>query len=786
MQADDNRHLSERIADLLVDHHLLLVCLVGLVTILLAMHISSLDVDTSFKSGLVTSSPAYFQYQEFVEVFGNEEFLLIAIKNELRADDNHFLAALESITKQLEKLDKIVQVLSLTNLKILQKEREQLRNNFLVTNSNGVFLLPGPTELDRIRKAFPIMDLLVSSDLKTVGVLIRVDERWRLDPQATEQVLAGINSVLKTSSPAGSDYRIVGPAVLRLALMKYSFQTAIVYGLVCMLICTVVTFHVLRSFKVTLVTTIILGLCALWVLGLMSLMRISLSASTSQIFGFILITTLEIVIHIMVRYDQFRQFVTDKVKAVKETVRYLARPCLMCSATTAVGFGSCMVTPIPVVFQTGLVMSLGIMISFCLAMILTPAFILMTKSLDAHPHGNRSSDILTPVLDKMERSISKHYRFYTVAGFVISGILLSGAPMIRTDPQLLRFLGDSKPEMQDMRFVDQNLTSIHSFELMLESKGQALKKPDIWAKVKELEHRLKEIPDVKGVDSLLPFLEYVYGFVKDQNSGTEDLFVNPKIIPQLFFLTSINPDGMEMVGRYIDEGFGRLRMTVRIGNSPSIPIGGTLEKVRSTADSVMIGFAKATVTGELAVVATEGDDFVKSEIYSMVLALIIVTILMMIQMGTPLLGLISLIPNIPPVAVVWGIMGWLGIPLDIITVFAATVAIGLAVDNTIHYVTQLKREIKLNPGLGVEQCVFRAYRLAAKPMASWSLVTFLGFLALLISPYQAGVNFGILVSSAILMGMFGDLVFMQSIILTFPSVRKLIGRLVEKESTAQG
>jgi len=80
MQADDNRHLSERIADLLIDHHLLLVCLVGLVTILLAMHISSLDVDTSFKSGLVTSSPAYFQYQEFVEVFGNEEFLLIAIK----------------------------------------------------------------------------------------------------------------------------------------------------------------------------------------------------------------------------------------------------------------------------------------------------------------------------------------------------------------------------------------------------------------------------------------------------------------------------------------------------------------------------------------------------------------------------------------------------------------------------------------------------------------------------------------------------------------------------------
>jgi predicted RND superfamily exporter protein len=192
------------------------------------------------------------------------------------------------------------------------------------------------------------------------------------------------------------------------------------------------------------------------------------------------------------------------------------------------------------------------------------------------------------------------------------------------------------------------------------------------------------------------------------------------------------------------------------------------------------------VTGALAVVASQGDDLVKSELHSMVVALGIITVLMMIQMGTPLFGLVSLIPNIPPLATVFGIMGWFGIHLDSVTVFAATVAVGLAVDNTIHFVAQLKREMKLNPHLSVEQSMFQAYDLAGKPMAAWSIVTCLGFLALLATPFRASEHFGILVASAVFMGIFGDLIFMQSIILRFPAVRRLIASRILREMGGHG
>ena len=145
-----------------------------------------------------------------------------------------------------------------------------------------------------------------------------------------------------------------------------------------------VTIYVFKSFRVTAVALGILGISVLWVLGLMSLIRMPINPITSMAFGLTLIPTLEIVIHIVTRYHQFYQWEKNKVPAVRQTVRFLARPLFISLATTAVGFGTCMVNSIPMVFQLGLIMPLAIMSSYCVAMILTPAFLLGTKSLDQY------------------------------------------------------------------------------------------------------------------------------------------------------------------------------------------------------------------------------------------------------------------------------------------------------------------------------------------------------------------------------------------------------------------
>lgn len=773
------------LADVFVDHRRLLVMIVIVVSVVLACLVPGLKTDTSLRSMLVTNAPASLEYERFQEVFGSEEFIIIGIKNQLPANNQAVLKSVESITKQLQKSDKITEALSLTNLRFFQKRDGKFGTFPVVRADKGRLSLPEASELAAMRAAFPLMGFLISPNMQTVGLLVRVDDRFKFDSDKIRQVLSDITRVVDSNLIEGSEARIVGPAILREAISKYSFQTAFIFGILCSLICMVVTVYVFKSVRVTAVGLLILGICILWVLGLMSLLKIPVNPTTSMAFGLTLIPTLEMVIHIATRYRQFYQWEKDKLGAVRQTVRFLARPLLICLSTTAVGFGACMVNPIPMVFQLGLVMPIAIMTAYCVAMIVTPAFLLGTKSLDQYASRTMSVDLLSRALARVRDSVSGHYRLYTVLGFAIALLMFGGTPFILTDPQIMRQLSPSSPEIQAINFIDNNLTSVHSVELVLSAEGNAFKKPETWKRVRELETRLKELPEVVSTESFLSVLEYVDNLLHGPAQRNEDFLANPAMLNELFAITSLSAEGRRLSKRYLDQAFDRLRITVRIKNSPSASIVATLDGIGNVADSVMSDLAQASVTGEMAVISDQSVDLIRSEIVSMILAIVIISVLMMIQMGTPSFGLISLIPNIPPLATVFGIMGWAGISLNAATVFAATVALGLAVDNTINYVAQLKREIKLNPDLGVEQCVFRAYNLAANPMASWSIVTLLGFLALAATPFQAAVHFGILVSCAVVMGIFGDLVFMQSMILTFPTIRRLIMKIIEKEISAQ-
>lgn len=765
--------------DLLVDYRRFLVGVIILITVVLAFFLTRLETDPTLESGMDTTSPEYIRFHEFIKTFGDEEFILIAIRNPKGVADDNFLQNLADITSKLEQFDKIAETVSLTNLKVFQKKGAVFGNYPVVQVSEGKLSLPEPSRLEAVKNGLPVMNLLLSADLKTVGILLRMEDRWKFDTEGTRQLVQDIRRVIKEHIQSGLDYRIVGPALIRQAVVDYNLQTGVIFGVLCTLICTVVSVYVFRSAKVTAITNVILGVCVVWVLGLMGLLGIPVNSTTVLSFGFIPIVTLEIVIHMVVRYHLFHQVSGDKTGAIKQAVRWLTRPCLFCSATTAVGFGTLMISSIPMVRQLGFIMSVGVFISYCLAMILTPAFFIKMKSLDAQ---DATAPVrMDSVLHTIENAIFRHHRFFVILGLAVAALLFAGTPFIRSDTQVLRMFTDSTSVVQDIAFVEKNLASVHAVSIMLEGEGGAFKKPEAWKKVMELEQRLSEIPEVVSTESLLPLLKYLYGVMSDSAEPQTDLFSDPRIIPQLLSVTGLSGAGERITRRYLSEDFDKLQIVVRFKNSPNIPIGETIRKIQSAADSVTNGIARAYVTGDLVVMAEQTAELITDQIHCLFLAAILITILMMIQMNSFVLGLICLVPNIPPVAAVFGIMGWFGISLDNVTVFAATVAIGLAADNTIHYLTQLKREISCTPGQGIEDCVRSAYRITARQISSWTVVTLFGFLALTVSPFRPVVFFGILGCSALVLGLYGDLIFIQSLILSSSTTRNTIKKLIDKE-----
>jgi hypothetical protein len=773
-------HSLERPArtDLIVDHRKAMVCLIILITGIFALCVPQMSVDVTLKAGLNTNTPEYKRYQEFLATFGTEDYVLVAIKgNSPEAQGSRLLNATQRITKTLESTPHIVDVVSLTNLKVFGEKQGFFGSYAILESGKEGLDFPQAGSLERIRRAIPIVDLLVSKDLTTTGVIVGVDQEITFDVPVIERLLNEIEDVVKKNLPEGSEYRVIGGPVIRRAIQHYNLQTAITFGLLCSLVCTVVAYYIFKTLRVTLITGMVVGLCVFWIVGIMAVLGIQLNSTTALSFGLVLISSVEPVIHLVTHYNQELREGNDPVAAAKLALRTGAGPCLITSFTTALGFSSLIVASFPMVQQLGMILSLGPLIAFVLAVVLTPALLISMKPPPPPVFQAMSTDLVSRFFHRILDFVFSHSKLCAYSILMLIVVMLSGAPLIRSDPQLLRMLTDSTKEIKDLKFVENNLTPVSSVELVVMGKENDFKRVDMWKRVRDMEGRVKNVHDVSSVDSFFPLLEYLHVVASKSDVSSQDMFVNPVTIPQLIALTSLSPDGQKMLRRFIDDRFSVLRTTVRIHNSPEIEIGDTVEQIRSAASNAMGNTADVYVTGDIAVFEAQASDIVSSQASSLILAVFYMSVLLTIQFRSISLGIVSLLPQLLPQAIIFGIMGWFRIPLDSVTVFAAAVSIGLTVDNTVHLLTQLKRELRARrEDQTIKECLTRAYQVTARAMISNHTVIFFGFIMLLISPYRPVIYVGILGSAAILFSLVGDLIFMPSVILSTGWIRRLMSR----------
>jgi predicted RND superfamily exporter protein len=307
----------EPLINAVVDHRRIAVLFVILASAVFASFVPRLEADVTLKSGINTDTDQYRRYQEFLKVFGNEEFLLIAIKKAPSIDVARMLAAVEGITRRLERSERIVEVVSLGNLQVFQERDGRFGTYGVLRHASSQPALPEPQQLAILKNALPLMDLLTSEDRQTFGIMVRIEEQWRFDPPAIEEILGEIGQIVKENVPPGSEYRIIGAPVIRKAIHHYNIQTAIRFGTLCLLICTAVSFYIFKSLRAMLVTLTVVGLCDLWILGIMSILGIRITSTTALAFGLVLISSVEPVIHLVTHFNEALRSVADRAAAAR-------------------------------------------------------------------------------------------------------------------------------------------------------------------------------------------------------------------------------------------------------------------------------------------------------------------------------------------------------------------------------------------------------------------------------------------------------------------------------------
>jgi len=771
------------ITDFLVRYRWIFVSLVALVSVAIVPQVLQMRLDRTLKSAYVTSSPAYFVYKYFVEVFGNDEFVLVVIKNKKQASDPTVLKGLDAITKAIENFPEISKVISLTNVKMLRMGDRGLGSEPVVGRKGPDLRLPEKRLLQTVKTALPISDFLVSPDMKTVGIMVQIDDRWRFDPKMAD-IQKSIATAVRDNLLEGSEFRMVGAPIVREAVQEITLKTAVIFGILCSVIIALVSLYIFKSLRVAGIALAVVGLAVHWIIGLMSLLGIPLNSTTSLSFGLVLVVSVATVVHIVTHYYHAARETDDRVEAVKRALRVVGRPALMCSITTSIAFATIMVSSIPMVRQLGLVMSVGVLLAFVLSIILTPALLIILRPVAGRTQERMDRDWVALIFNRMKDFVFSHYRFCAFAGIFVGIVMIAGAPFIKIDTQILGLFVKSSNVLADIRFAEENLAPVHAVEVVVEGDRNAFKDTACWKRLTELTQRLQEIPQVVSVDSPLPMFEYINDQLATPDTKAGDLLSNPALLLDVWTVMGFSADGKKLLRKYLDKKFSRLHISVRIKNTGDVPIGTTISRIQSAVSDVMQGFNKVIVTGEMVVFSDQASEVVRSQVLSLILAFTAITLMMMIQFRSYILGLLSLIPNLLPIVVIFGVMGWAGIALDNVTVFAATIAIGLSVDAAIHYLTHLRRNM-ISPragGADIESSLRSAYDSTAKALISTSLTLFFGFLVLSLTPTKPAIYFGILGAVAILAALLGDLVLMPAVVLTFKKIKKLVNNEIQAQA----
>jgi hypothetical protein len=749
---------SEKIATFLVrNRNRLMGCLV-LFTLVLILPASQVRIDASGVSFTIPDSDGYREHLAFIDSFGTDDYILLAIKNNRMLSDPELKKRIHHVHQELMGMDAILNVIDLGTI----------ASSDLFKHISTIPFWD-PKSIAGFHKVVPGLDRLISKDMKTLAFIIKIDNE-KLNGFQLETQLVLMKQIIGNAFPEDPYCYGAGIPVLRAAFERYNLLNACIFGSLGLLFGTLVAFYLFKTLWVSIMVLLTSLSALIWTLGTMGIFNYALNLATGLSFGFILVVSTTTVFHTVSTYFQLLKTVSTET-ALTKTFETILRPCFMCALTTSAGFFSLTVSPVPMVHQAGIIIATGVILAFFLALLIT------AYSLPRLVTANKPISLKIKA-DFLEQLVQN----YTIAGFKKPGISISagilffiimaaGIPRIQTVKHLSNPMINSTLEARDLQYLEQHLSTGTSFSIILQSKENPFISRKFWYDLHQFEKKIKAIPGIQGVDSLTPLIFRIA--LKFAPIG-----IKPEVVFQQISAQQAEDDVMRS---YFDPVSKRLRLIVHIQSQTSDQIEIILKQVKTAAEHTFNRTTRVTLSGQLILLRSQTMDLVSSQMKTLFLALFIITLLMMVQLKSFVLGIMSLIPNLFPLITIFGIMGWFHIPLDPLTIFAAVISFGLSVDDSIHYLTRLKKEMTGSMDRrNIKDCLIKAYKRTSRALVATTAVLFLSSMGLLFSSFSHVFSLGVLISSASIIALIGDLVFMPAAVLVFKPLEKLLSQEMRK------
>lgn len=721
------------LAVLLAGAALTLALLAGLVD--LGSGALRLRLDPSTESLMPAEGPERELYERTRRLFGSSESLVLA----LAAEDVFEPAVLErvvAVTRRLEAIPEVREVRSLATAQSIRSERGDLVVAPLLEE-----IPRSPEALERLRRDVAANPLyagrLVSEDASATALVVSLDDvsdRALVEDRVVERIVgaareaAGALSVWVAGPPhqksftgrqLTSEMRVMLPLILLLVALVLAVAIRSVRGVFLPLL------------------AIVLGL--LWTLGALAALGRELNLVTVSVPALILTVGFTYALHVVSEYYAELRLADEPLgrrEAVRRTLGEVALPVLVTGITTGAGFLALALNPVPAVRQFGLFSLLGVAFTLLAALTVVPAVLALlpvSRRRDA-PARTGSFD---RAADALAHSVCAHRRTTIAAGVVVLAVAVAGMTQIRVAIEFPGNLDPSHPVRADWEAINQRLGGASPLRIVVEApEPQGLLEPEALRAIRELQEWLEAQPEVGVTASIADYLMLLNRALHGDDPEHFTVPDRKRLASQLL-LFGASPQTASM----IDAPRQRTSIAVNATVGDSDRITALVDRIRERVETLPGGLS-GSVTGSGALLYRVQDDVSRGQLVSLCAAFALIYAVLALMFTSLRVGLLALFPNVLPIAVYFGTLGYSGVTLNPSTSLVGCLALGIAVDDTIHYFARFNAEAKRSAS--ELEGARRALRALIRPVTFTTLGLCLGFLVLTGSELGSQVEFGLL------------------------------------------
>lgn len=732
-------------------------------TVFFATGLDEVRFDYDFEKFLPADDPETKFFEAYRDTFGSDnDFILVGLKNEDGIFDADFLGDVAALTDSLQKIHRITFVNSPTNV------RQLIFDPLLGTPIQKPYLRynrPQHYTADSIKiyQQPELTGTVFSPKGKAVSLFIKTENY--ISKAAADAISKDFDRIFAQFD--FDEVHIAGRATGQAYYVDLLQKEFILFISLAILLIIVILILSFRSFWGVWVPLLVVLLAVLWTVGILARTDLPLGIMLNVLPIIIFVVGISDVVHLITRYFEELRLGNEKFSALKTAYKEVGLATLLTSITTGVGFLTLLTSNIEPIREFGGYTAIGIVLALFLAFTLLPAVLVVSPVPKAVNHTSNRR-FWNNRLHRLFILVMHHPKRIIAASSLVLAVSLGGMMLVESNNFILEDLRENDPLKKQFRFLEEHFGGVRPFEMHLTvNEGKSVWDPEV---LNELDELSQYLDSAYGVSAQISPLQLVKILNQAQHGGNINHYrlpENPQQLKRLLKrIESVAKTGKLPVVATEDGQYARI--SGRLPDIGNIAVSEKDEKLEQFFRNEINGdLLDYKLTGTSVLIDLNNQALAENMIYGLLIAFGVVALIMGFLFRSLKMVIITLIPNLFPLIMIAGIMGFAGIPLKVSTSIIFTIAFGIAVDDTIHFMSKFKLQIM--KGQPLLYAIKRTYLLTGKAIIVTSIILCGGFILLIGSEFLGTYYIGILISCTLLFAVLADLLLLPALLMLFYS-----------------